>query len=215
MRVLVLGGTGAIGKLLVQEALAAKHVVVVYARSPQKLPESITSHRDVVIVKGELQDEEALAKAMEGVHAVLSALGPSVWHPRGMPVAKGYKTVLKVMHAHGVKRLIALGTPSIRDPLDRFSPMYASMVAVIATLAHSAYRDIVAVGDVIRADEELVWTIPRVPILTNSDNREVVAGYAGDAKMGPTVARVAFAAFVVQELERNAWARKAPIICSA
>ncbi|TFY77792.1 hypothetical protein EWM64_g6221 [Hericium alpestre] len=214
MRVLVLGGTGAAGILLVEQALAAHHVVVVYARSPQKLPDHISSDRHVIIVKGELTDEESLSKAMEGVEAVLSALGPSAWHPSGTPLAKGYQLVLQVMHAQGVKRIIALGTPSIKDPNDKFSPTFAAMVLTVATLARSAYKDIVAVGDVIRADEEAVWTIPRVPILTNSPKKDVVAGYVGDAEVGTSVSRAAFAAFVVQELEKAEWVKKAPLISS-
>lgn len=39
MRVLVFGGTGAMGVLLIRKALAAGYIVTAYVRSPSKLPE--------------------------------------------------------------------------------------------------------------------------------------------------------------------------------
>jgi uncharacterized protein YbjT (DUF2867 family) len=39
MRVLILGGTGAMGIVLIHRALAAGHLVTIYARNPSKLPD--------------------------------------------------------------------------------------------------------------------------------------------------------------------------------
>lgn len=75
MHVLVLGGTGAIGLLIIRDLLLAQHTVVIFARSPQKLPDDITSNSNVTVVKGELTDATAIAGALKGVHAVVSALG--------------------------------------------------------------------------------------------------------------------------------------------
>ena len=216
MRILVLGGTGAIGLLLIQEALTASHIVVVYARSPEKLPESISLHQNVVIVKGELNDSEALDSALEGVHAVISALGPAVkagpLHPSGTPIAKGYKLVIELMHKHGIKRIVALGTASNKDDHDKFDLTFRTLVGGVALFAHNAYKDVVEIGNTIRGDEELVWTLARVPILTSSDHREYHAGYIGDGRTKAYLPRLAYAAFVVEELEQNQWARKAPMI---
>jgi putative NADH-flavin reductase len=125
MRVLILGGTGAIGLLLIREALEHHHTVTIYARSPEKLPEDIKKNTAVVVVKGQLLDEEQLSKAMEGVNAVISALGPAVsrgpFHPSDTPLARAYSLLIKVMRKHNVKRLIALGTSSIRDSNDKFN----------------------------------------------------------------------------------------------
>jgi nucleoside-diphosphate-sugar epimerase len=63
VNILVLGGTGATGQALIEEAIARKHTVVVFARSPEKLPEELKSHPSVVIVAGTLEDEEAIKTA--------------------------------------------------------------------------------------------------------------------------------------------------------
>jgi uncharacterized protein YbjT (DUF2867 family) len=218
MRIVILGGTGPSGILLIEEALASKHVVVVYARSPQKLPPHLSEHPDTTIVKGELEDSKALDTALAGADAVLSALGPTFGNPSGTPIARGYSAVLDAMRRSGVKRLIALGTPSIKDEQhDKSSAVYAAMVAAVSFGARSAYKDIVAVGEVIRACEDIDWTIVRVPVLKNGGNREVRAGYIGDdgAGAGYTLARLGFAVFVLRELEKGEWIKQAPLITFA
>jgi putative NADH-flavin reductase len=218
MRVVILGSTGPSGILLIEEALSAKHVVVVYARNPQKLPAHLSKHPDITIVKGELEDPKALDTALTGADAVLSALGPTFGNPSGTPIARGYSAVLEAMRRAGVKRLIALGTPSIKDEQnDKFSLVYAAMVATVAVGANSAYKDIVAVGEVIRACDDVDWTIVRVPVLKNERNREVRAGYIGDGGAGSayTLARLGFAVFVLGELEKGEWVKQAPLITSA
>ncbi len=217
MRVVILGATGPSGILLIEEALTAKHIIVVYARSPQKLPAHLNKHPDITIIKGELEDPKALDTALTGADAVLSALGPSCGNPSGTPIARGYSVVLDAMRRQGVKRLIALGTASIKDEHDKYSLVYWAMVSGVALSARSAYKDIVAVGEVIRACEDIDWTIVRVPFLKDEKNREVLAGYIGDggAGAGYTLARLGFAVFVLRELEKGEWIKQAPLITSA
>ena len=217
MRVVILGGTGPSGILLIEEALAARHNIVIYARSPQKLPAHLSKHPEITVIKGELQDTAALTTALAGAKAVLSALGPTLGNPNGTPIALGYAVVLEAMQHAGVRRLIALGTPSIKDENDKFNLWYAAMVAAVAIGAHSAYRDIVAIGEVIRGSEDIDWTLVRVPVLKNDKNREVRAGYIGDGVAGAaySLSRQGFAAFVLRELEKAEWIKRAPLITSA
>ncbi|KAF7971843.1 hypothetical protein HWV62_19865 [Athelia sp. TMB] len=221
MRVLVLGGTGPSGVLIIRELLAVDHTVVVYARSPDKLPEDILSHRLVIIIKGtfEESDDSSLLKAMEGVHAVLSALGPTTdlkkapFYPSNTPLATAYTRIISTMHKMDVKRLIALGTASIKDPNDKFNFAFWVLVNGVKTVAYNAYKDVVAIGDTIRGDgKDLLWTIVRVPLLTSADTKEQIAGYVGDGKVTTSLPRAAFAAFVMTELEKNEWVRKAPLV---
>lgn len=222
MRLLILGATGPCGLQLIQQALELNHTLVLYARSPDKLPESVKGSPAVTVVVGELKEEDAekLSVALHGVHAVLSALGPSTkngpFHPSNTPLAHAYAIVIRLMQQNNVKRLIALGTASIKDEHDKFSVVFAAMVGAVATLAHNAYKDVVAFGETIRAAPvgELVWTIARVPILTDKPERDVMAGYVGDGKTGTRLSRAAFAAFVLKELAENQWCEKAPLISS-
>lgn len=215
-RLLILGATGACGILLIREALQTykQCTIVVYARSPQKLPEDLSSNESVIVIQGQLTDHDTLGKALEGVDVVLSALGPSASHPAGTPLAKAYQDLLLLMKEHDVKRLILLGTASIRDPNDKFSLAYSALIKAIATFAPSAYADIVAIGETVKNADGLEWTIVRVPFLTNNDSKAVVAGYTGDGKVGMRLSRMAFAAFVLGEVEKREWVNKCPLISS-
>lgn len=115
MRILILGATGPVGLSLCREALLSiqDSSLVLYVRSPEKVPDDLTSNSRVVVITGQLTDIDALTKAMEGIDAVCSALGPSVkkgpFHPAGEPLAHAYEGIIKAMKKHSVKRLLALG----------------------------------------------------------------------------------------------------------
>ena len=95
---------------------------------------------------------------------------------------------------------------------DKFNLQFWTLVSGVAVFAHNAYKDVVEIGNTIRGDSELVWTLARVPILTSSDHRGYHAGYIGDGKTKTHLPRLAYAVFVIEELERNEWTRKAPMI---
>lgn len=222
MRVLILGATGPIGILLIRQALKEyqSSTLVLYVRSPEKVPEDLANNPSVTIIKGQLDDRDILSKAMEGVEVVLSALGPSVkkgpFHPSNTPLANAYLDIIDIMHQHEVKRILLLGTASITDPADKFNLAYSILVNGVATFARNAYRDVVAIGENVRTKgADLDWTIVRVPILTNTESTDVIAGYIGDGKTNTYLARLGFASFVIGEIEKREWVQKAPILCSA
>ncbi|KAI6005031.1 NAD-P-binding protein [Pisolithus orientalis] len=219
MRVLILGATGGIGVLLVGRAVADGHTVVVYARSPEKLPQNLRDSSQIIIRKGQLTDAESLSDALQDVDTVLSALGPAVsrgpFHPRGEPLAHAYSLIIKVMKERGVSRLIALGTPSIKDPHDKHSLVMSTIVCGVATFASTAYKDIVAIGETIcREGDTIDWTIVRVPLLNSGSNESFVAGYVGDGQTTTSLTRIAFVAFVLQELTKKEWVKARPLVTS-
>ena len=72
----------------------------------------------VCVAKGFLTDEEALKDAMTGMDTVVSFLGarlsPSafIWRTKTTPIADSFPTISRAMTAQGVKRILALSTPS-------------------------------------------------------------------------------------------------------
>ena len=75
LRVTVFGATGNIGRLVVDRLLAAGHTVTAYARNPAKLD---VNHPNLTVVSGELDDIAAVARAVAGADAVISALGSAL-----------------------------------------------------------------------------------------------------------------------------------------
>ena len=222
MRILVFGATGPTGITLVRQVLQTYQecTVLLYVRSPGKVPEDLKADKSIIVVEGQLDDVIALSKAMEGVDAVLSTLGPSVkngpFHPSNTPLANAYARIIDLMHQHHVKRLICLGTASITDPADKFSLAFSVLVNGVKTFARNAYNDVVAIGSNVRTlGADLEWTIVRVPVLTDKETKEVIAGYVGDGKTNTFLSRMGFASFVVGELDKREWVQKAPLLCSA
>jgi len=223
-RILVLGATGACGVLLVRELLKtygdAGCALTLYVRNPAKLPADIAAHPAVTARQGDLADLAALEEALVGTDAVLSALGPAQkGHPAGAPIAHMYEALIALMKKHGVRRLIALATPSAPDPHDKSSWTYWLMIGAVKLLVPTSYEEMRTIGETLRAHggegaDGLDWTLVRVPMLTDADNSNVVAGYVGDGKTGSSLARQGFAAFVVKELEERQWLRTAPLITS-
>ena len=218
MRFLILGATGPSGILIIRKTLELypESSIVIFARSPDKVPEDIAHQSSVTLIKGELTDLDALSTAVQGVDVVLSALGPLVGgHPPGNIIATFYGHLIDLMTEHNIKRIILLGTGSISDPKDKFSLTLKLLIAIVRFTSYNAYSDMVAIGEVIRTKgDALDWTIARVPVLTNNESEEVVAGHVGDGITGFTLSRKAFAAFVVHEVENMEWIKEAPFISS-
>lgn len=90
MTALVVGATGATGRLLVQQLLDRDVNVRVIVRSPDRLPESIKNHDSLTVIHASLLDldDATMAQHVKGCDAVASCLGHNMslkglyGHPR-------------------------------------------------------------------------------------------------------------------------------------
>src|SRR5579859_784353 len=105
MRIVIFGASGGTGRELVRQGVERGHEVTAFVRNPHALPRAQGNVRTIV---GDALDPRAVATAIEGQEAVLSALGPrtlakdpllpeSMWH------------ILASMKSQSVPRLIVLG----------------------------------------------------------------------------------------------------------
>jgi putative NADH-flavin reductase len=203
----IFGGTGPTGQLLVRQALDAGHEVTAFARNPAKLPQQDRLRS----VEGQLHDTDAIAKAVEGADAVLSLLGPSRNAADTPPLVVGTRNIIDAMHAHGVPRLVAVGTPSITDPGDGRDLLISLMVKGIATFQPVAYRAIVDIGRLVR-ESGLKWTIVRVPWLTDGPRTPRITVRAVGDKGGVRLSRANAAAYFVEQATDLSRVGQAPLI---
>lgn len=68
------GATGPTGRHIIDEALKQGYNLSVYTRDAKKLA-SFAGRVEIVV--GDLQDQSAIAKCVQGADAVISALGPA------------------------------------------------------------------------------------------------------------------------------------------
>jgi nucleoside-diphosphate-sugar epimerase len=113
MSTLVTGGTGFLGRRLVERLLAAGRPVTVLGRTAS--PELV--RRGVRFVQGALEDAAAVRAACAGAETVFHiAAKVGVWGPRTeffKTNVEGTRAILEGCRAHGVRRLIFTSSPSV------------------------------------------------------------------------------------------------------
>ncbi len=110
MKILVTGGTGFLGKRLVQELTRKGHDVFVFSRSrPEDLPGSVGNFN------GDIRKKDELSKAFEGIDAVyhlavcLNEADHDMWDIN----VKGTQNVVDLCKIHNVRHLIYMGSSGV------------------------------------------------------------------------------------------------------
>jgi len=153
MDLVILGGTGGTGRLVVEQALAAGHVVTALVRSPEKQTVRNSSLR---VMAGKATDAGDIARACEGADAVISTLGGT-----GSVIADSTRAILDAAHKTGVKRVVVLSSFFVER--DRLGPVSRLLTGIVAG---SKIKDKVA-GEQLLRQSDLDWTIVYASPLTD------------------------------------------------
>jgi putative NADH-flavin reductase len=213
MKITVFGATGQIGRLLVKQALDEGYQVVAYARDGSKL-ESLKNPQ-LTIVEGELNNPQHIEEAILGSDAVLSMMGPAMTNKiSDMPVAEGTQNIVNAMKKLGVKRLIAIGTPSsIPDPKNDQPTLFINTIreTVKHTMANAFY-EFDRIGDIIQKSG-LDWTIVRFLQPTDDPKVGIVKhGFVGKTRLGMKTTRADIADFSLKQVTDKTYIGKMPAI---
>ena len=208
MRITVFGATGGTGRRLVEQAIAEGNEVVAYVRNPSKLD---MENEHLTVVQGELTDEELIEKAVKGVDAVISLLGPR-GGSKSKPLTHGIQNIIAAMKKQGVRRLVITSTLSAKDPNDLPDFKTKSLVNLVKVTMHDAYEDIVSTAETVR-NSDLDWTIVRLTMLNNKPKSgKVRAGYVGRGDVGTWISRADVADFMLKQVQDTTYLRQAPAI---
>ncbi|MFC6962321.1 complex I NDUFA9 subunit family protein [Halocatena marina] len=108
MNVIVVGGTGFIGRPLTHELIDRGHSVTVLSRSPSSVPDGVRS------VSGDVRNAESISDAFEGMEAVINlvALSP-LFEPSGNVTHKavhldGTRNIVEAAKANGVEKIVQM-----------------------------------------------------------------------------------------------------------
>ncbi len=80
MKILIVGGSGATGRLLVEQLLNRDQKVKIIVRSDESLSESVKNHKNLEIVKASLLDlsDAELQQQVKDIDAIASCLGHNI-----------------------------------------------------------------------------------------------------------------------------------------
>jgi uncharacterized protein YbjT (DUF2867 family) len=209
MKVLILGGTGATGRHLCENAAAAGHTVTALVRDSVAAKLSFPG---VTIRQGQATSEADVTAAVAGNDAVLSALGP---RQGGDPVCvSAAQAVTGAMKKLGVKRLIWLSAGGVGDSAPQI--IRASFVfgrIIMPLFLRKPYAHHARAEELIRASG-LDFTVVRpVQLVDGPTNGKAVAVPIGAETLGSLkVARSAVAAFMVEELAARKFVGQMPLL---
>jgi putative NADH-flavin reductase len=205
MKIALVGATGFVGSAVLAELLARDHQVTALVRDPAKL----APRPGLATVVADAYDEAAVAAAVRGHDAVVSAFNPGWNEPELYALfTKGNGAIERGVAAGGVKRYLVVGgagslfvAPGVQL-VD--TPEFASHVPPIVVPGAKAARDALAA---LRGNTALDWTFLSPPAMLAPGERsgryrtggeELLMD--GDKPAGISVADLAVA--IVDELER-------------
>lgn len=176
MRVTVIGASGGIGREVVRQGQDAGHEVTAVVRDSPRSGAAITEWERVpagggarvqVAVVDSLSGA-ALAGAVGGRDAVVSALGPPGRSSDPTVNSRGVRAAVEAMRETGVARIVAVSAA----PLFPDGPLVYRTVArpLLWAAFRAHYEDLVRMEREL-SDSGLDWTTVRPPKLTNRDGR--------------------------------------------
>ena len=189
MNNLIVGATGATGRLLTEELLNRDQFVKVIVRSPDKLPAAIRNHDHLTVIQASVLDlsDAELTQHVDGCDAVASCLGHNLnlkglfGHPRKL-VTDATRRLCAAIRANGpekpVKFVLMNTTGNRNRDLDEPIPFSQKFVVGLLRLLLPPHRDNEQAADYLRRkvgqnDELIEWTAVRPDNLI--DEGEVTA----------------------------------------
>src|SRR5882757_5986414 len=164
MKIIVFGATGATGKQVVEQALAAGHHVTVFVRDASKVQ---LDHPNLRVEEGQVTaDQKAVSAAVAGQDAVISALGnPQTYKGMRAPtvISDATPVIIRAMEEAGVDRLVFLSAFGVGDTLKEAPLLLRTLYRIFLG---PVYADKLRAEGILRASE-LNWTLVYPVVLTN------------------------------------------------
>ncbi|TPN57332.1 MULTISPECIES: SDR family oxidoreductase [unclassified Mesorhizobium] len=207
MKILVLGATGATGRLIVSKALAQGYDVVVLVRSKAKA-ENLAGAE---LVEGDARDPAALTHAIAGCEAVISSLGTAMSPLREVTMlSTATRVLVGVMERQNIRRLVCITGLGAGDSRGHGGFFFDRLL--LPLMLRKVYEDKDRQEDAIRGST-LDWIVVRPMVLNDKPARGGIKALTDLSSVhGGTIARADVAEFVVQQLTTDTWLRKSPLI---
>lgn len=203
MRVLVMGASGGTGRELVLQGLACGYRVRAWALHPAELT---LQHDRLQYMHGDARDRQRLRAAIQGVDAVVCALGSTSGLTPTDLCGTVAERLVEAMQQQGLQRIVCVTSMGTTDAL---GPMHTRILDPL--LLHPIYDD-KRRQERILTQSGLAWTIVRPGRLLNGAPTFRAKASVGRSVPGLAVRRSDLAAFLLEELESCKFEHQAPYL---
>jgi putative NADH-flavin reductase len=200
MNITVFGATGGTGTALVEQALAAGHMVTAVVRDPARM--KVAPHPRLRVVTADVMDPASIAPALAGTDAAVNTVGP---HGLGRTTIQqdSVRSILQAMHQAGARRLLHVSGSSTVDDGESWYMRFPVKPLARATFLGNSCTDMRGAESLIRASD-MEWTIFRPPALNSKPARGYRTAIDRNLPHGFSVTRADLAACMVAMLRESA-----------
>jgi len=207
MKVVVIGATGTIGRLAVEQMLEVGHEVTAFARNPSSLD---LVHENLTLAPGNARDLTAVKLAVAGQDAVVVTLGSGKSLTSRIR-SEGTMAVIQAMQAEGIHRLIVQSTLGAHESWPNLNFWWKRVM--FGGILKKVFKDHELQEQLVRASG-LDWTIVRPGAFSDAplggEYREAFGPEQRKLKL--TIGRADIAAFLKRQLTETTYLRRAVAI---
>lgn len=202
MQIALFGTTGGTGRQVLEQALVSGHTVTALVRDPAK----IEARPGLNVVCGDVLDQEATSRCVQGADAVICVLGSGVG---AEPVeAQGTQRIIEAMQTNGVRRLVAVTSLGVGDSREQVGEEFQrAMDTVLQSIIAAKTEQ----ERLIRASG-LDWTIVRPGGLGDGPRTGVYQSGTDPTLMAGLVSRADLAEFVLRQLSDSTYLHQCPAV---
>ena len=205
MNVLVIGATGATGRIALRRLLEAGHTVTAFARDPSKVDQV---HERLRVAAGDARDAASLDAAVAGQDAVLAAFGPRSLKKDNLQEVFDLN-LSAAMRKQGVRRLVNLSAMGAGD--SRSLAPWPFRALILPLLLKHVFADKDR-GEAVLLDSGLDVVNVRPGRLLNRPSRGPLRASLDGRGLSAMVTREDLAAFMVDQLAKPDWVGKSPLV---
>lgn len=207
MKLAIIGAASRTGRIVVRQAQAANHEIVVLAADAEREKMQGSS---LEIVPGKVLQAEAVSALVSAADAVICTLAPYRGSPPGMMTVAA-QNIVRAMNRRQARRVVTVVRAAVRDALDDPSLSRTLLHAYGSTVRRRALKDAEQHVQLLK-QTRLDWTVVRAPRITRGARRgRYRAGYL-KLNAASAISRADLASFVLRLATEGDFIRESPIV---
>lgn len=185
LKILVVGASGATGRLLVEQLLNRDQKVIIIVRSDESLPESVKNHKNLEIIKASLLDlsDSEIKQQVKDIDAIASCLGHNLsfkglyGQPRKLvtDATRRLCEAIKANNPNKIVKFVLMNTAGnrnrdINEPISFAEKIVVGLIRVLLPpLSDNEKASDFLRSKIGQSDDTIEWSAVRPDGLTNED----------------------------------------------